>query len=156
MSGEVKLREVEASDLPVLFEQQREPEAVEMAAFPARDKERFLAHWARILSDETVISRAILYQGELAGTVVSFEQDGKCQVGYWIGKAFWGKGIVTIALLQFLRSVESRPLYAHVAKHNVGSIRVLEKSGFKLHAEDRAKAGPDGPEAEEYIFILEE
>jgi RimJ/RimL family protein N-acetyltransferase len=43
-----------------------------------------------------------------------------------------GAGVATAALAAFLMIVEERPLFAHVAEHNVGSIRVLEKCGFAL------------------------
>lgn len=52
-----------------------------------------------------------------------------------IGKSHWGKGVATAALSQFLKVVTTRPLYAYVAKHNVGSIRVLEKCGFTVEHE---------------------
>lgn len=135
-SGDVRLREVIEADLPILFEQQWDPEANAMANFPARDRDAFMAHWTKILADETLPVRAILFGPEVAGNIVSWEQDGRRLVGYWIGKAYWGRGIATQAMSEFLKVVTSRPLYAHVAKHNVGSIRVLEKSGFTLCADE--------------------
>lgn len=47
------------------------------------------------------------------------------------GKEHWGS-VATRALAAFLRLVTERPLHAHVAQHNVGSRRVLEKCGFGL------------------------
>ena len=47
-----------------------------------------------------------------------------------------GKGIATAALAQFLTKIETRPVFAHVAKHNFASIRVLQKCGFQLARED--------------------
>jgi hypothetical protein len=55
--------------------------------------------------------------------------DGR-EVGYWLGREFWGQGIATQALALFLEEEPTRPLVAHVAKHNIGSRRVLEKCGF--------------------------
>ena len=52
--------------------------------------------------------------------------------GVQIDRAFWGRGVATEALSAFLCVEQTRPLYAGVAKHNVASIRVLEKCGFKL------------------------
>jgi RimJ/RimL family protein N-acetyltransferase len=73
----------------------------------------------------------------VAGNIVTFEQDGEREVGYWIGREYWGKGIATEALSQFLDHIEvHRPLYAVVAKHNVGSIRVLKKCGFTTVGEE--------------------
>jgi RimJ/RimL family protein N-acetyltransferase len=155
MTDDVRLRDVTEGDLPILFEQQRDPEANRMAAFPARDREAFTAHWTKILDDPTVTKKAILFNGEVAGNIVSFVQLGTPKVGYWIGKNYWGKGIATKALSEFLGHVKTRPLYAHVAKHNVASIRVLEKCGFTICGEDKDPSGAGGEEVEEFIFRLE-
>lgn len=48
-TSDVTLRDVIASDLPIFFEHQLDLEATRMAAFPARDREAFMAHWTRIL-----------------------------------------------------------------------------------------------------------
>ena len=63
-------------------------------------------------------------------------QDDVRLVSYWIGKEHWGKGVATRALAAFLHIVTERPLHARVAKHNVASIRVLEKCGFSLEREE--------------------
>lgn len=136
MSQVVELREVIESDLPILFEHQADPVANEMAAFPARDRDAFMAHWAKIRLDESNITKTILYHGEVAGTVMSFLLEGKREVGYWIGREYWGKGIATMAVAELLRFVVSRPLYGYVAKTNSGSRRVLEKCGFTLVGEE--------------------
>lgn len=62
------------------------------AAFTAKDPhdwEAFLAHWRRILADETVLVRTIVVDGEVVGSVLSYEDDGHPEVSYWLGKAFW-------------------------------------------------------------------
>lgn len=150
----VTLREVIESDLPVFFEHQLDPDATRMAAFPARDREAFTAHWIKILGDEAVIKRTILYDGQVAGHIVCFGPSGERQVGYWIGKTFWGKGIATRALAAFLELVEERPLYAHVASHNLASLRVLEKCGFSVIGQAIAPDLQDGEEIEDYILAL--
>jgi len=121
---------VTEEDLPTLFEHQRDPEANRMADFPARDRDAFMAHWRRILRDPTVVARTIAVDGQVAGNVVSFEWSGKREVGYWIGRDHWGRGVASAALAQFLLEDRSRPLHAGVAPHNAASIRVLEKCGF--------------------------
>ena len=60
--------------------------------------------------------------------------------------------IATRALAAFLRIVNERPLHAHVAKHNVASIRVLEKCGFKLEGEESVEF--DGKDIAELVLIL--
>ena len=132
----VALRRVEPDDLPVLYEHQADPVAYAMAAFPPRDREAFMAHWERILADETVLVRAIVADGALAGNVLSFDRDGLREVGYWLAREFWGSGIATAALVAFLRIETTRPLFAGVARHNAGSLRVLAKCGFVACGEE--------------------
>ena len=148
------LRDVTESDLLILFEQQLDPEATAMAAFPSRDKESFMRHWANILANESVIVKTIEYEGRVAGSIVSWEMDGEWEVGYWLGKEFWGKGIATQALAEYVRLVKTRPLFAHVARHNVGSRRVLEKCGFIVIGED-SYINPAGARVEEFILKLD-
>ena len=80
--------------------------------------------------------------------------DGKPQVHYWIGKEFWGNGIATQALTEFLRIVNNRPLYASTANDNVASIRVLEKCGFAMRGTAKAFAKTRGAEIDEVFFEL--
>jgi RimJ/RimL family protein N-acetyltransferase len=130
------LRDVIESDLPIFFEHQSDPEATAMADFPARNREAFDAHWERVLGDETLISKTIVFEGLVVGNVGSWEDDGRRLVGYWLGREFWGKGLATQALAELIEELGRRPLYAYVAKTNVGSIRVLEKCGFVRSDED--------------------
>ena len=143
MNPNVRLRDVEPGDLPLLFEHQRDPEAVAMVVFRSRDAAEFDEHWAKLLADETVLKKTIVVDGEVAGHLVSFMRDGKREIGYWIDRAFWGRGIATAALSAFLRLEQIRPLYAGVAKHNLASIRVLQKCGFTLPQTLEKSTGAD-------------
>jgi RimJ/RimL family protein N-acetyltransferase len=135
-AGDVLLRDVEASDLPFFFEHQLDPEATRMADFPSRDRESFMAHWGRVLKEENALKKTILFDGEVAGNIVSFVNSGEREVGYWIGRGFWGRGVATRALAEFLRLEERRPLHARVVRHNVASVKVLEKCGFRVTGEE--------------------
>jgi RimJ/RimL family protein N-acetyltransferase len=152
---EVRLRSVEDSDLGVFFDHQADPDAVKMAAFPARDKDQFAAHWARIRADHTAILRTIVADGVVAGSIVSWLLDGQRLLGYWVGREQWGRGVATQALLRFADEVSTRPLCAHVAVHNVGSIRVLEKCGFLRDRGQEAEAPVPDDGIEEFIFVLD-
>ena len=154
MAAEISLRDVRTADLAVFFEQQREPEAIEMAAFPPRAYDEFMAHWARCLAEETAILKTIVFRGQVAGNIVCWKQAGTRNIGYWLGKAYWGQGIATAALAQFLEHVQSRPLYAHVAKENAASIRVLQKCGFTLSGEETYR-GLTGEPSRELIMKLD-
>jgi RimJ/RimL family protein N-acetyltransferase len=137
------LREVVEADLPVFYEYERDPEASAMAAFPSRNRDAFMAHWARTLADDSALTWTIICDGEVAGNIGCWEADGRRLVGYWIGREFWGRGLATQALAELLDVVEARPLHAYVAKRNLASIRVLEKCGFVKVGEH---AGDDGIE----------
>lgn len=132
----VRLRPVTNADVYVFYEHQRDPDAIEMAAFASREEEAHVEHWRKILADDTGFTRTIEADGEVAGNCVSWLQDGHREVGYWIGKEFWGRGIATQALSLFVEEIAERPLHAWVARHNGGSIRVLEKVGFVFERED--------------------
>jgi RimJ/RimL family protein N-acetyltransferase len=127
----IVLREVHPEDLPVHFEQQRDAESNAMAVVPAREREAFDAHWRALLADPEVVVRTIADGDEVVGSALSFVRDGKRQVGYWIGREHWGRGIAGAALGQLLVIVAERPVYATVAGHNAASLRVLRKHGFR-------------------------
>lgn len=153
MNNEVQLRNVEPGDLPIFYEHQIDPDATRMAAFHSRDRAVFDAHWAtNILGNPATVTRTILVDGQVAGNIGSWPQDGVRLVGYWIGKEYWGQGVATRALAAFLRLVTERPLYAHVAQHNAGSIRVLEKCGFRPEREESFEL--DGEGVVELVLVL--
>jgi RimJ/RimL family protein N-acetyltransferase len=127
----VHLREVRADDLPIHFAQQRDPESNALAGVPARDREAFDAHWAELLADPGVVLRTVVADGEVAGSALSFVRDGRRQVGYWIGREHWGRGIASRALALLLDELAERPLYATVAAHNAASLRILSTHGFE-------------------------
>jgi RimJ/RimL family protein N-acetyltransferase len=158
MTNHPFLRDVMEYDLPIFFEFQLDPDANYMAAFTAKDpsnREAFLVHWHKIMGDATTIIQTIVYDGQVAGSVFSYEDAGKPEVSYWIGKAYWGKGIATRALSEFLAdSNRTRPIYARVAKDNLGSRRVLEKCGFTVIRESKGFANARGEEIEELLLEL--
>ena len=86
--------------------------------------------------------------------MVSFFNWGGTAVGYWQGKGFWGKGIATEALNQFLGVVKTRPLFGRVAQHNGASRRVLEKCGFKFVGEGKY-VNIAKEKVEEFVFRLD-
>jgi len=151
---DITLRPVIDSDLPTLYEQQLDPAATAMAAFPSRDRESFMTHWKKIMADGKVVIQTVLVDGQIAGSILSWEMLGECEVGYWFGNEFWGKGVATQALKEYVNMVTARPLYAHVAQHNIGSRRVLEKCGFNVIGED-TYTNPANVEVEEFILKLE-
>lgn len=128
----VVLRDLTEDDIEVLYAHQADPEASAMAAFPSRDRQAFEAHVReRVLGNESAVKKAIVVDGVVAGNIGSWTEEGRWLISYWIGHEFWGRGVATEALGQFVNLVATRPLHAYVAEHNLGSIKVLERCGFK-------------------------
>ena len=152
------LREAIAEDLDFFFQNQLDPDANWMAAFTAKDpadREAFDRHWSRIMADDAIIIRTILYEGQVAGSVLSYLQSGERDVSYWLGREYWSKGIATQALAQYLELVKVRPMYARAARDNVASLRVLEKCGFSVTGFEKGYANARGEEIEEANLKLE-
>ena len=147
----ITLRAVEEDDLDRFYEYQTDPIAVKMAVFAARDHDAFLANWARIRANPESIARAVEFDGNLCGNMMSWSQDGKRYVGYWIDRAMWGQGVGTEALRLFVAELQMRPLYALVVITNIGSQRVLEKAGFVQIV--RQMSPVDG--LEEFVYRLD-
>jgi RimJ/RimL family protein N-acetyltransferase len=147
----VRLRDVRESDIELFHRFQADPESAAMADFKSRDRETSFTRWREIMADESITVRAIVVddRGEegigdeggiggevVAGHIVSWLHDGVRELGYWIDRPLWGRGVATAALLEFLAIVTDRPVYAWTAPANVGSQRVLEKGGFVYERDD--------------------
>ncbi len=160
MADLLTLRDVIGSDLTVFFEYECDPEAVHMAAFTPKDPadhDAFTAHWTKMLEADSVIVRSIVRDGDVLGSVLSYEESGKPEVTYWIGRQYWGQGVATEALKLFLATVDTRrPMRARAAKDNVASIRVLAKCGFEVIEEARGFANARGAEIDELVLELAE
>ena len=129
----VILREVEPADVAVFYEHQADPGASALAHVASRDREAHAAHWQKILADPDVLVRAVVTtDGAVAGQVLSFPRSGVRELGYWLGRDYWGQGLASAAVAEFLRIEPVRPLHAVVAEHNPASRRVLERNGFEL------------------------
>jgi len=153
------LRELRDDDLAVLFEHWADPVAAHMAAFTSpdhMDREAFERRWARLRADETIVNRAIVVDGEVAGSIGSWGDPGDREVTYWIGRPFWGRRIATAALRAFLAVDPSRPLRGRVAADNVASRRVLEKCGFRVVGQERGYAEARSGEIDELVLRLDE
>ena len=153
----VSLRPLEDGDLDTIFQQVTDPESIRMAAFTSEDqtdRQAFL-RMARLRADTSVSNRVIDVDGAVAGTIGSFRIDDQLEVTYWVDRAHWGKGIATAALQLLLAETAERPVYARAASDNVGSLRVLEKAGFRRVGVDRGFAPGRGEEIEETILRLD-
>lgn len=103
------------------------------------DADRWIAEQG---TAETNGQFAIEVDGELAGGIGFIlgagERAGTASLGYWLGRRFWGRGIMTEAVQAATQwafdRLRVRRVWAKVMGPNVGSARVLEKAGFVLEA----------------------
>ncbi|MEZ3180546.1 GNAT family N-acetyltransferase [Streptomyces pimonensis] len=155
---DIALRPVHDSDLPVLYRQLNDPEALRMAAFTPEDpadRDRFDAHWAHLRSSPGIVVRTVLGDGDVVGHASVYGEAGEREVTYWVDRAHWGKGIATAALRALLAEVGERPLYARVAADNAASRRVLERCGFEVSGRAAAYAPARGAEVDELVLALD-
>lgn len=155
--SKIILRNVIEDDLPIFFKHQQNREANDMAAFTRKDPnnwEGFTTHWNKILMDKDIIKQTIIVENNVVGHILRFEQFGEPEVSYWIGKEYWGKGIATKALREFLKHITIRPLYARAAKDNAGFLKVLKKCRFIITGEDSGFSNTRGEDVEEFILTI--
>lgn len=154
----ISLRPFEDRDLDTIYQQVTDPESIRMAAFTAKDQTDrgvFLDRTSRLRADSSVLHQVIDVDGEAAGTIGFFRIDGEPEVTYWVDRARWGQGIASAALRILLDEIAERPVYARAASDNAGSLRVLEKVGFRRVGVNRGFATGRGEEIEETILRLD-
>ena len=154
----VAIRDASARDVPTFYRMHADPEANRAGAFKPRSKPAFFKHWKKVLKNRLNLKKAIVVDGKVAGYLVSFYRTGtgkpkRREVGYWIGRKFWGQGLATAGLKILLQGHLIRPLYARVAKTNPASLKVAQKCGFKKWKEDSYR-NEAGKTVEEDILIL--
>ena len=131
--------------------------------YTRRDGRDFI-NTARSQRPETMF--AIAVDGEAAGGIgfvqhVDVERVS-AEIGYWLGEAFWGRGIVSEALVAVTKyAIDTHQLtrvYAVPYAHNDASCRVLEKAGYVLEGRLRRSAIKDGQMVDQlqYAFIAPE
>ncbi len=154
----VALRPATEADFDALFELESDVTGADMIAFLPRDPgdhDAFSAHWARISSDDSVVTRIIEADDAFAGYAVSFVTDGERQVGYWVIRELWGRGIATAALEALVAELDDRPLWGSTAADNLGSQRVLQNAGFVFDRTERSHAPRRGTEIDEKVYRLD-
>lgn len=156
--ADVALRPIEDADLDALFDQMRDRESVQMAAFTAKDpddREAFDSHMSMLRTSPDVAPLAVTRAGHLVGSIASFVVEGQTEVTYWIARSAWGQGVASQALALFLDTVSVRPVYARAASDNVGSLKVLQKAGFVVIGVEVSYANARNIEIEETVLRLD-
>jgi ribosomal-protein-alanine N-acetyltransferase len=154
---DIKLRPTEISDLDTLFQFQIDKEGGYLAAFmpedPA-DKVAYVNKHTKLLDDLTVNNQTIILDNIIVGSIAKFVMNGDTEITYWIDRKFWGLGIATKALKEFLAIETFRPIFGRVAFDNFGSQKVLERCGFVKIGVDKGFANARQLEIVEFIYKL--
>jgi ribosomal-protein-alanine N-acetyltransferase len=109
------------------------------------------AHFAIRTADDTLIGVCGLNEFEMG-------KSHRAEVGYWLAKPFWGRGIMTAVVQRVCQHAFEvfglAKIMAHVVTHNPASARVLEKCGFLQEGLLRKHFLKDGKLIDAKLFAL--
>lgn len=78
------------------------------------------------------------------------------EVGYWLGEAYWGRGIMTDAVVRLtshlFEDVKLLRAFALPLVENDGSVRVLEKAGYQREAQLRSSCVKYGQPRDQFLY----
>ncbi len=78
------------------------------------------------------------------------------EIGYWLGAAFWGRGIATAAVRAAtdwaFATHDWERLFAGVFASNPASMRVLEKAGYRREGVQRRSVVKDGTVLDQVVY----
>jgi ribosomal-protein-alanine N-acetyltransferase len=154
----VSLRPLRDEDVEAVFQLESDTIGADLIALLPRvpgDRDGFELHWRRIRHDSSVVSRVIEVDGNFAGYTICFPLNGERQVGYWVERELWGRGVAGEALRLLLAELGERPLWARVARSNGASRRVLERAGFAMVATERVLAPRLGVMVDELVLRID-
>lgn len=138
------LRHWEDSDAESLFEYAKDPDIGPIAGWPAHqsiDESREVIR--KVLSGKEAYAICLKADGKAIGTIElklngrtdMTERDDECEAGYWLGKPFWGQGIMPEAVREILRhafeDIGMTKVWIGYYEGNNKSKRVQEKCGFR-------------------------
>lgn len=139
----IKLRRWRDSDAEALFKYASDPDVGPRAGWPAhRTVEESLEIIRTVFHNDCTWAIVLKETDEPIGTMGYFTKDtsnipigdNDCEVGYWVGKPYWNRGICTEALRLMLdyciNTMHFRQIWADHFTGNPASGRVMEKCGF--------------------------
>ncbi len=113
-----------------------------------------------LTSGEPETQFAIAVGGEAVGGVGVFLQEDvsrrSAEIGYWLGEAYWGRGIMTEVIRRFTAhafdAYDLLRVYALVFEWNQASCRALEKAGYTLEARLKRAVVKDGHVLDQFVY----
>lgn len=105
---------------------------------------------------------AIEVDGQLAGGIGLHPQGDvqrkNAELGYWLGEPFWGRGIITEAILQIVAygfdHWDFTRIFARPFGTNIASQRALEKAGFTLEGRFEKTLFKNGEYLDELVYAV--
>jgi [ribosomal protein S5]-alanine N-acetyltransferase len=127
--------------------------------YTLEDANKFIAF---VQAADPVTIFAIEVEGEAIGSIGYFPKDNiykfNAEIGYWIGEAFWGRGIIPEVLRimteYIFETTRLTRIYAEVFGRNAASARALEKAGFKKEAFIRQNIIKNGVTDDTLIYSI--
>ena len=85
-------------------------------------------------------------------------KDGEAEIGYWLGKPYWGQGLIPEAVSALLwrgfYELSLNTIWCGYYDRNAKSKRVCEKCGFKYHHTNSDVISPLGDKRTEHFHIM--
>lgn len=163
----IKLRRPQLSDADNIYKNLQDKETVRWTFIPQPYKKQDAIKWIRkthyriINKKEYHFAIVLKTENRVIGAIALMAIDWKnknAELGYWLGKRYWGKGFTTEAVKLILRfafeKLKLRRIHAFSFEENIASRRVLEKCGFKLEGIMREGRYKDGRWHNMLIFGL--
>ena len=129
--------------------------------YTEKDAEDYIT--AMLCADKSaVFAYAICLEDRAVGSIGAFRQSNihfrTAELGYYLAREYWGRGIVTEAVRQLCEKIFAQTdilrIYAEPFSDNVGSRRVLEKAGFQLEGILRRNACKNGRVLDMALYAL--
>ena len=129
--------------------------------YSEKDGIDFISSMISANEDET-FAFAITLDDKVIGSIGVFRQQNihrqTAEMGYYIAEEYWGKGIMTDAVKQICEYVFKNSdilrIYAEPFAYNIGSCRVLEKTGFQYEGTLRNNAVKNGKVIDMKMYSL--
>ncbi len=131
--------------------------------FPHPYTSRDAREWLRLVERMVPETNfAIAVDDEVVGAIgIELQHDvarRSAEIGYWVGKAFWRRGIATLATRALtdwaFANFDLCRLYASVFAWNPASARVLEKAGYTFEGRLRSSVYKDGKTVDQLLYAI--
>lgn len=138
------LRPWEESDAESLYEYAKDPAVGPIAGWPPhKSVEESREIIKNVLSGPESYAVCLKVNGRAIGAIAlklnghtdMTDRDDECELGYWLGKPFWGQGLIPEAAKEMIRhgfeELHMRAIWCGYYDGNEKSKRVQEKCGFR-------------------------